>query len=68
MPDSGSGLPEMSGVLISLGLGLLGQVISHFTKAKLPQQLIDGLQAAYNAIEQHAQDTMTKAEWESLRG
>lgn len=55
-------------MLISLGLDLTKAIISHFTKAKFPQEVIDAVQAAYDAIEKHGQDTMTKEQWEALRG
>lgn len=55
-------------LLISLGLDSLKSLIAHFTKAKAPQEVIDGIQAAYDNLEKHGMDTMTKEQWESLRG
>lgn len=55
-------------LLISLGLDLTKAIIGHFTKANFPQEVIDAVQAAYNAIEKHGKDSMTKDQWEALRG
>lgn len=53
---------------VSLGLKLLGVVVQTFTKAQLPQTLIDAAQAAYDAVEAHKNDLMTKQQWEDERG
>lgn len=56
------------GMLISLGLDSLESLIEHFTKAKAPTEVIESLKAAYDNVEKHGQDTMTKDEWDALRG
>lgn len=55
-------------ILVSLGLDLLQTVIDHFTKSKLPDEVIAAVQGAYDALEAHAKDVMSKEEWEALRG
>lgn len=62
-----SGLSVVS-PLISLGFGLLGSILSQLKKTKTPQEVLDALQAAMDALEKHALDNMTKEEWEALRG
>lgn len=54
--------------LIGLGLDSIKSLIAHFTKAKAPQEIINSLKAAYANIEKHGQDTMTKDQWDALRG
>lgn len=72
MSTSASGLPDAGGgvygILISLGFGLAQALVSHLKKSKLPQEIIDAAQNVVNMIEAHANDTMTKDEWEALRG
>lgn len=53
---------------VTLGLKLLGLVVDTFTKAQLPQVLIDAAQSAYDAVEAHKNDLMTKDQWEAERG
>jgi hypothetical protein len=55
-------------LLISLGFQLGQTLLNHFVKAKAPQEVLDGIQSALDAIEKHALDTMTKDDWEALRG
>jgi len=55
-------------LLISLAFGLGKAAVTSLTKAKAPQTVIDAFQAAVDAVEAHANDVMTKDQWESLRG
>lgn len=55
-------------LLLSMGFALGKSLLSSFTKAKAPQEVIDAVQSMLDAIEAHAQDRMTKEDWESLRG
>ena len=71
MSDTGTGLPQgggMYGLLISLGFTAAQMLVSHLTKSKLPQDIIDAAQNVVDKIEAHAKDIMSKEEWESLRG
>jgi phosphohistidine phosphatase SixA len=67
--DTGSGILAGGGynLLISLGFELGRILVSHLTRAKAPAEIIDAAQAAVNAIENHAKDIMSAADWESLR-
>ncbi len=58
----------MNPILLSLGFQLGGILLSHFTRSQAPQEVLDAIQAAIDAIQKHAMDTMTKDEWEALRG
>lgn len=56
------------GILLSLGFTLGKTLLAQFTKAKVPQDVLDGIQAMLAAIETHANDVMSKEQWEALRG
>jgi len=56
------------GILLSLGFTLGKTLLAQFTKAKAPQEVLDGIQTMLTAIETHANDVMSKEQWEALRG
>lgn len=58
----------MNVLLIQLGLTALQAILQSFTKAQAPQEVIDGLQAAITATQNHLNDLMSKADWEAQRG
>lgn len=55
------------GLLLSVGFDLAKALVSHLTKSKAPQEIIDAAQTTVNAIEAHAKDTMTSDQWDALR-
>jgi hypothetical protein len=55
-------------LLIDLAFSLGKSLVASLTKAKAPQEVIDAAQKAVDAIDVHAADTMTKEQWEQLRG
>lgn len=65
-PLAGAG--GLTGLALSLGYDLAEALVSHFTKSKLPQELIDAAQNTVNVILAHKDDLMTKEQWEALRG
>lgn len=58
----------MTAILVQLGLTFLKQFLTSMTQAKAPQEVIDALQAAIVAVENHLNDVMSKADWEAQRG
>ena len=53
--------------LLMVALNILKGVLSAATGAKLPQEIIDGIQAAITAVESVASSPVTKAQLEQLR-
>jgi hypothetical protein len=54
-------------ILIDLGLELGKDLLASLTKAKAPQEVLSAAQAAVDAIAQHQQDVITKANLEAQR-
>lgn len=62
-----AGLAGPYGILIDLGFAGVKAAIGAFTKAKAPQDVLDALQAAEQAIMAHQEDLITKANLEAQR-
>lgn len=58
----------MSLALVEMGLGLLNQLLSSFTKSNVPAEVINSIQAAITAVQAHYDDLVTKANLEAQRG
>ena len=54
--------------LIQLGLGFGKQFLASLTKAQAPQQVIDAVSAAVDALQKHWNDDVTRANLEAQRG
>jgi len=55
-------------ILIDLGIALGKELLGTFTKAKLPQDVLDAAGATVAALEAHKNDVITKAALEAQRG
>ena len=55
-------------VLLDLGSSFLKQFLASLTKSKAPAQLIDAVTATVEAIDEHKNDLITKANLEAQRG
>ena len=55
-------------ILIDLLIGLGKSLLAEYTKAGLPQEVLDAAQATVDALEAHKNDVVTKANLESQRG
>jgi len=53
--------------LLGVALNLLKGVLAAATASKLPQEIIDGIQAAITAVQNVHSSPVTKAQLESLR-
>lgn len=58
----------MTLTLIELGLGLLNQLLSSFTKSNAPAEVINAINSAITAVQNHYDDEVTKAALEAQRG
>ena len=58
----------MAITLVELGLGLLQQLLTSFTKNGAPAEVISSINAAIAAVQAHYDDLVTKANLESQRG
>lgn len=67
-PFGGGGEAGLVGLGISVAFDLASTLVSHLKRSKLPQELVDAAQATVDAILAHKDDTMTKEQWEALRG
>jgi len=54
--------------VVEVGISLAESLIASFTKAKVPQEILDSLQAAIDVLNQHKSDLVTKANLEAQRG
>lgn len=54
-------------MLLQVSLGILKGALSAATKSQLPQEIIDGITAAINAVQTVHDQPVTKAQLESLR-
>lgn len=55
-------------ILLDLGIALGKELLGSFTKAKLPQEVLDAAGATVSALEAHKADLITKANLEAQRG
>lgn len=55
-------------LLLDLGSTFLKQFVSSLTKSNAPAQIIDAINATVNAIDEHKNDVVSKANLEAQRG
>ena len=61
-------MEEDNSILIDLGIALGKELLGTFTKAQLPQNVLDAAGATVTALEAHKNDLITKANLEAQRG